>query len=280
MKISAAQVKELREKTGAGMMACKEALAETGGDLPAAEVILQKKGLDRADNRAERETLEGVIAVRVRAEDGFRGALLLQVFCETDFVARNEEFIAFAQDVLESVITSGFQLRPELYEEKRALLSAQMGENIRVGELGGVSCSEPVVVGTYLHSDRRIGAAVALGEKDAYYIKDDRVDEIKEIARDIAMHAVAMKPLYQVEKLITGAERAAQRDIFEAQVRESGKPEKLWDRIVEGKMGKWVAAQCLMTQPFVKDPSLTVGEYLKEKGVEFRGCSWRGLTAV
>nr|AQQ74518.1 hypothetical protein [uncultured bacterium] len=254
MDISAAQVKELRERTGSGLMECKRALVETGGDLDAAVDLMRKQGLVKADKKAGRTAAEGRVLMHV-ADDGRRGALL-EINCETDFVAKSDQFVAFAERVMQRIVESGVDDVEKLlglpYEgsttidHARRELVAKLGENIHVRRAARV---EAKVVAGYLHGTR-IGVLVALEGGDAA------------LARDIAMHVAATRPVAVSETDVPPEVVAKEREIFTAQAAESGKPADIVEKMVAGRIRKFLAEVTLLGQPFVKDPEITVGKLL------------------
>jgi elongation factor Ts len=256
VNITAETVKQLRERTGAGMMECKRALVETKGDLDAAAELMRRQGLAKADKKATRVAAEGVIVIE-RSADG-RTAAMAEVNCETDFVARGQDFRAFAQEVaarglatraasLEALLTAPLAGGETLDERRRALV-AKIGENISVRRFVVLSASGHL--GAYVHGTR-IGALVAVeGGDDA-------------LARDLAMHVAASSPRYvsaaDVPAEILGKERA----ILTEQAAAEGKPPEIVARMVEGRLRKALAEITLTGQPFVKDPDVNVEKLLK-----------------
>jgi elongation factor Ts len=264
MTITAATVKTLRERTGAGMMECKKALVETGGDLDAAAEIMRKAGLAKADKKAARIAAEGVI-VAVRGADA-RSAALVEVNCETDFVARQPEFQAFATAVataalgtsasdsaaIAALVLAGGQT----VEDTRRELIARIGENIAVRRIGRMGA--PTVVASYVHGIR-IGTLVGLQGGD------------ETLARDLAMHVAAANPQYVKPEDVPAGMLAKEREILAAQAAAEGKPAAIVDKMVEGRLRKYLAEICLVGQPFVKDPDTTVARLLDAAGARVTG---------
>ncbi|MFO0454289.1 MAG: translation elongation factor Ts, partial [Pseudomonadota bacterium] len=258
MNISADAVKQLRERTGAGMMECKKALVEANGDLEAAAEAMRKSGLAKADKKASRVAAEGTIVAELAA-DG-RSGVLVEVNCETDFVARQDDFQAFAKDVAKAALASGAtdvepllaQTGPDgvTFEERRRALIAKIGENIGVRRLARVTA--PDVLGSYLHGTR-IGALVALKGGDAA------------LAKDLAMHVAAINPAYLDANAVPQAELAKEREIqaAKAATEATGKPAEVVAKMVEGRIRKYLAEITLVGQPFVKDDTVTVEKLLK-----------------
>ncbi len=263
MTITAETVKTLRERTGAGMMECKKALIETGGDLDAAAEIMRKAGLAKADKKAGRVAAEGTIAA-VLAADG-RSAALVEVNCETDFVARQPEFQAFAADVARAVLASpalagvpgGLVLSGgATADDTRRQLVAKIGEKIDVRRAAVLGA--PGRIGAYVHGTR-IGTIVALKGGD------------EPLAKDVAMHVAASNPQYVSPADVPAEVVAKEREILAAQAAAEGKPAAIVDKMVEGRLRKYLAEICLTGQPFVKDPDTSVGQLLAGAKAEVTG---------
>src|SRR5687767_4895329 len=265
MAVTAEAVKILRERTGAGMMECKKALVEANGDLDAAAEAMRKSGLAKADKKAMRVAAEGVVVLE-RAADGKRAAIV-EVNCETDFVAREKDFQQFASAVAKVVLDRrpadvaalGALSIPgaQSIEETRRALIAKIGENIGVRRFTVVEA--PAVVGAYLHGTR-IGALVAMKSGD------------EAVAKDIAMHVAAINPAFVSSAEVPADEVARERTVFVEQAKNdpktSGKPQEIVAKIIEGKVRKWLGEITLLGQPFVKDDKQTVEQYLKNAGGE------------
>jgi elongation factor Ts len=259
MSVTAESVKLLRERTGAGMMECKRALVETGGNLDAAAELMRKQGLAKADKKATRIAAEGVIALAISA-DG-RSAAMVEVNCETDFVAREQDFRGFADEVAAVAIAPGAASLEALLaaklpsgltvEERRRELIAKIGENITVRRLTIVTA--PAQLGSYLHGTR-IGALVALDAGDAT------------LARDLAMHVAASNPQYLAAADVPADTVARERGILTEQAKgdpkNQGKPDNILAQIVEGKVRKALAEITLLGQPFVRDDKQSVEKLL------------------
>jgi elongation factor Ts len=264
MTISAETVKTLRERTGAGMMECKRALIETGGDLDAAAEIMRKAGLAKADKKAGRIAAEGTIAAAL-AGDG-RSASLVEVNCETDFVARQPEFQAFAADVARAALAASATSPGSIaalalaggatVEDTRRGLVAKIGEKIDVRRAGVLSA--PGRIGAYVHGTR-IGTLVGLKGGD------------EALARDLAMHVAAANPQYVQPSDVPADVVAKEREILSAQAAAEGKPAAIVEKMVEGRLRKYLAEICLTGQPFVKDPDTTVGQLLGKAKAEVTG---------
>jgi elongation factor Ts len=256
MAITAEEVRQLRERTGAGMMECKKALVETGGDLDAAAELMRKQGLAKADKKAARVAAEGVIAL-ARSTDGLT-AVMVEINCETDFVAREQDFRAFADAVaavalatrpasLEALLAARLP-GGETVDERRRTLVAKIGENIGVRRFALVSAASHL--GAYSHGTR-IGALVALeGGEPA-------------LAHDLAMHVAASSPKYLTPAEVPPEVVAKEREIETAKAQGEGKPPEIVAKMVEGRLRKSLAEIALTGQPFVKDPDQTVEKLLK-----------------
>lgn len=260
MAVSAALVKELRERTGLGMMECKKALEEAGGDIELAIDNLRKSGQAKAAKKAGRTAAEGVVLARVSA-DGKTG-ILLEVNSETDFVARDDNFRQFAEQVAEVVLNTRTTDMAALaglampsgasVEESRSALVQKIGENIQVRR---AVVLEGDVVGAYVHSGK-IGILTSL--------KGGSVD----LAKDVAMHVAASNPLVVNPSEVDAAVLDKEREIYTAQAAESGKPAEIVAKMVEGRISKFLKEVSLVDQPFVKDPDVTVGALVKKAGAQ------------
>ena len=262
MSISAAMVMQLRERTGAGMMECKKFLIATNGDMELAITEMRKSGQAKADKKADRVAAEGVVVI-VRSEDG-QSAVMLEINSETDFVARDESFTHFANSVAETALATGtvdvnalsttmVLGSHQTVEQARQELVAKIGENIKLRRIAYVSCEG--VIGSYLHGSR-IGVLVALK------------NGTESLAKDVAMHIAASRPLVVNREEVSADAIANEREIFTAQARESGKPQEIIDKMIEGRISKFVDEISLLGQPYVKDPNIKVGQLMKEKNAE------------
>ena len=262
MRIPAVMVKELRERTGAGMMDCKRALTEAEGDMEKAIGLMRLSGQAKADKKAGRVTAEGVVAIRT--DESGRRAAMVEVNCETDFVAKEAAFLGFVDAVCARVLAAepsdvddlaGMPLDDEegaSIEEERRGLVAKIGENISVRRFVVVD-SQGGRLGTYLHGTR-IGVVVDL----------EGADDV--VARDIAMHVAASRPVALGESDIPDDMLRREREILEAQVADSGKPPEIQAKMLAGRVEKFLKEVTLLGQPFVKDPDRSVSEHLRASG--------------
>jgi len=266
MAITAALVKELRERTGAGMMECKKALVESNGDIEAAIEEMRKSGQAKAAKKAGRIAAEGAVVVRI-GDDGKRG-VMVEVNCETDFVAKDTNFAAFADAVAERALASGVADLESLgalpardgedtsIAAAREALVTKIGENIQVRRI--VRFDD---VQGQLHSYRhgvRIGVIVELEGGD------------ETLGRDLAMHVAASNPMCVSADEVPAETMAKEREIFRVQALESGKPENIVDKIIEGRVRKYLEEVTLLGQAFVKDPDTTVAKLLDQAGAKVR----------
>ena len=264
MSISAKVVMELRKKTGAGMMDCKKALNETSGDMEAAITFLREKGISKAAKKADRIAAEGLIFVHV-SEDNKKGAIL-ELNSETDFVAKNEDFVNFGNDsvkfIIENKINSLETLKSstmggELYTDALTSLIATIGENLNVRRIQYIE-SEGFVT-SYTHMGGSIGVLVS---------SSSPLTEEKHVkARDISMHAAAMDPAYFDKIEVTQEILDKEKSIMKTQLIADGKPEAIIEKILIGKMNKFYEENCLLQQKFVKDDKLTIEQYAGDMNI-------------
>lgn len=256
-EVTASLVKELRERTGLGMMECKKALVEAEGDIEKAIEELRKSSGMKAAKKAGRTAADGVVVAKVAA-DGSHG-LLLEVNSETDFVARDSNFLEFVNKVLDKAFASkqsdvAALMEGELEAARQALVQ-KIGENISVRRARAVSAANGVV-GYYVHSTGKIGVLVALKGGDA------------DLAKDIAMHIAAVNPQVVRQEDMSADVIAKEKEIYTAQAAESGKPADIIEKMVLGRVKKFLAENALLDQPFVKDPETTVGTLAKKAGAD------------
>ena len=258
MTISASLVKELRERTGAGMMECKKALTETNGDIEAAIELMRKSGQAKAAKKSGRTAADGVIVIKA-SHDGHR-AVMVEVNCETDFVAKDASFAAFADAVAEIVLNSDIEavedlaraaLRPgeaTTVEEARQALVAKVGENMSIRRFVRMATTNGRIA-TYRHGVR-IGVLV------------DLEGGSEELGKDLAMHIAASSPLCVDSSGVPADIIAKEREIYAAQAAESGKPANIVEKMVDGRIRKFLEEVTLLGQPFVKDPETTVAKLI------------------
>jgi elongation factor Ts len=253
--ITATLVKELRDRTGLGMMECKKALVESDGDIEQAIEEMRKNSGMKAAKKAGRTAADGVIASRI-AEDGKSG-ILVEVNSETDFAARDSGFLAFVEQVIDKASASNETdvavLMEGDLEKAREALVQKIGENISVRRI--VVLSE-AVVGQYVHGNNRIGVLVALNGGDA------------ELAKDIAMHIAAVNPQFVKQSEVPEELIEKEKEIFTAQAEQSGKPAEIIEKMIGGRISKYLAEISLLDQPFVKNPEVKVGDLAKKAGAE------------
>jgi elongation factor Ts len=265
MTITAQAVKELRDQTGAGMMDCKKALTETGGDLQEAIKFLRTKGLAAASKKAHRTASDGAVVV---AGDG-NAMVVLEINCETDFVARNPEFVSFAEALAEQALSSSaadvdalktqaFSGDPEhTVAEAVSQKVATIGENVVLNRLTRIEAAEGNSLNSYIHGGGKIGVVVeGSGGVSA------------EALHDVALHVAASEPRYTNRDEVTDDLLATEREIALKQAMEAGKPEEIAKKIVEGKMEKFFIQEVLLEQPFAKETDKSVKEYLVESAGE------------
>lgn len=253
-EITAALVKELRERTGAGMMECKKALVEANGDIELAIDNMRKSGQAKAAKKAGRVAAEGVILARIGTGFG----VLVEMNCETDFVAKDASFLELGNEVVDYALANKgitIEALQAHFEEKRAALVAKIGENMNIRR---VSFLEGEVLGSYLHG-AKIGVLVA------------GVNANEELLKKVAMHVAASRPEFVKPEDVSAEVVAKEREIQIAIAMESGKPQAIAEKMVEGRMAKFTGEVSLTGQPFVMDPSKSVGEFLKEQGADVTG---------
>ena len=258
--ISASMVKELRERTGLGMMECKKALQEAGGDMDKAIDDLRKASGLKAAKKSTRVAAEGIVLTKI-AEDGNYG-VVVEVNSETDFVAKDENFQDFSREVLNQAFANResevAQLLEDGLESQRQALVQKIGENITVRRVARLAFDDANkgIVDSYVHSNNRIAVLISLQGGD------------ESLARDIAMHIAALNPMVARAEDVPEDVLAKESEIYTAQARESGKPEEIIAKMIEGRLRKFVAEVSLLEQPFVKDPDSKVGDLLKEAGAD------------
>ncbi len=264
MSIKAADVKKLRDKTGAGMLDCKNALTKADGDFEKAEKILKELGLAAAEKRSGRATNQGRVFTKI---DKSR-AVILEIGCETDFVARNKDFIALGEDIATTVLEKGLtEITKELEEKVTATIST-IKENMTLKRLKVMEIGENNLVVDYIHGEGSIGILVKLEADNPEILKDDKV---KSFAFDCALHIAAFNPKYLSRDNVPEDYIKEQEEIFMAQAKNLGRPEKVLEGIVKGKLNKHFSEICLLDQPFVKDDKQSVSKVMASVAKEAGG---------
>ncbi|SIT65882.1 translation elongation factor Ts (EF-Ts) [Ectothiorhodosinus mongolicus] len=263
MQISASMVKELRERTGAGMMECKKALSEAGGDMEAAVEAMRKSGAAKAVKKAGRVAAEGQIVVKLSADA--KQGVILEVNCETDFVAKDENFQQFAQAITADALTHqpadvealmALSSASGSWEEQRATLIAKIGENVQVRRFESMSAGAGHLA-AYLHGGR-IGVLIEVEGGD------------ESLAKDLAMHIAASRPVCVNADDVPQELLEQEKAIFRAQAEESGKPAEIVEKMVTGRISKYLAEVTLLGQAFVKNPDQSVADLLKSSGASVK----------
>ena len=264
MTIKAAQVKELREATGMGLMECKKALVENNGDLDKSIRWLRERGLSRAAKKTSRVAAEGIVEIAIA--DDKKTAVILEINCETDFVAKNNDFISFAKEMASLALTSGAKDIEALGLEKISGQSvndvivekvAKIGEKISLRRMTRLQVSEGLVA-SYSHMGGRIGTLVAV--QGAVSPKNEQ------LGLDIAMHVAAVAPKYLRSEDVDAKELEQEQEIARKKLLEQGKPEAMIDKILMGQMKKFYSEICLLDQPYVREPKLRVQQLIKQTG--------------
>ena len=260
MAITAADVKALREKTGAGMMECKKALTECNGNIAEAEKSLKEKGLAAMAKRSERATSEGRLFIR---QDGNKIAVI-ELTCETDFVAKNADFIAVGEKMLDVTLAKGYTKVEAEHEEILEPLKVSIRENMKIAKVEVFEVPATASAAYYVHSDFKTGAVVIVDGSTA--------DAVKTFAKDCCLHIAAFTPSYTSKKDVPQSYIDEQKEIFKAQMDQdekmAGKPENVKEGILQGKINKHLAEICFEDQMFVKDDKKTVTAKLAETGKE------------
>ena len=254
MTIKAQDVKELREKTGLGMMECKKALEEANGNLEEAIKNLRKSSALKAEKKASRTAVEGVITSKISDKE----ITFVEVNCETDFVAKDENFINFCEETLKVAVeaSSGENLLDEVsesMEKQRMSLVQKIGENIIIRKVKKITGE---VLESYIHSNKKIAAGVSLDQGSP------------EIAKEVAMHIAASNPIVLSPEDLDESYINSEREIFRSQVEKEDKPEEIKEKMIQGKLNKQLADVSLLKQPFVKDPSKSVEAFLSESNTK------------
>ena len=270
--ITAALVKELRDKTNAGMMECKNALKETGGDVDAAIKFLRERGAIKAAKKADREAKEGVVTAQIDVEA--RSGVLVEVNCETDFVAKNDNFKAFVSELTDSVASAGandidsanaIQKSEGTLDDFVKAKVIELGENLQFRRMTRYEVEGSGVVASYIHLGGKVGVLVEVN-----CAKDETAasDAFRELVKDLTLHIAAASPAGIGRDEISDDLVEAEKDLFRKQMEDSGKPPEILDKIIEGKLGKFYSTICLLEQGFIKDPDNTISDLLASKGKE------------
>jgi elongation factor Ts len=263
MDIKASDVKALREKTGAGMMECKNALVECGGDFAKAEKLLKEKGLAAVEKRADRATNEGKIFVKVLSGNAY----LVEIACETDFVARNDDFIKLGDQLIERAAAKGYTEANDELAGMVTDLATKIRENMGLKRVKVVPASDNESLTSYIHGDGKIGVVVKIRADKKEALADAGV---KAFAFDIALHIAAFNPLALDRSKVDAAHIAEQEEIFRKQLqgdeKMQGKPAAVVENILKGKVNKYLSDICLLDQGFVKDEKQTVSKVLADIG--------------
>ena len=261
MEIKASQVKELRDMTGVAMMDCKKALVECAGDIEKALDLLRSNSALKAEKKSSRVAADGILVAAIN--DDY--ATILEINSETDFAAKDANFLAFADKVKTYItnnqVTDVDALSSTEIEEDRKSLVQTIGENIQLRRLITVSLENHSNLGLYIHSDSKLGALVVLDGGNS------------EMAKDIAMHVAAFNPICLSKEDIDSEVLNREKAIYENQAQESGKPQEIMDKMVEGKLNRFLSEVSLLSQGFVKDADITVNEYISSEGASITSFS-------
>ncbi len=265
MAITAGQVKELREKTGVGMMECKKALEESAGDMEKAIVWLRERGMSRAAKKADRIAAEGTVFVQISPDKST--GVVIEVNCETDFAGKNADFVKFVEEAATLALSENLPSVEAMLETKMSngetvantltALIAKIGENLKLRRVSVISAKNGVV-GGYIHMGGKIGTLVALdGAKGA---------AVEDLAKDLAMHVAAASPRYLESSEVDTTELDQERAIARKKLEEEGKPAEMIEKILVGQMQKFFKEVCLLEQQYVKDPNTNITKLLKASG--------------
>jgi len=270
--ITAALVNDLRKKTNAGMMDCKRALEETQGDLDAAVTLLREKGIAKAGSKADRAANEGVITARI--SDNAKSGILLEVNGETDFVSKNDNFQGFVASLADSLIASQpadhaaatqAQFNGLTVEDAVKAKVAEVGENLQFRKYVRFEAQGEGVVASYIHMGGKVGVLIEVGANNA---ETASTATFRELVKDLTLHIAAAAPRGLSREDIPADVVEAEKNIFRAQLADSGKPANILENIINGKIGKFFSENCFLEQGFVKDPDTTVIKLLEAKGKE------------
>jgi elongation factor Ts len=270
--ITASLVKELRERTGVAMMECKNALKETEGDIDAAIKVLRERSGAKAEKKASRDANEGIIAAKL--DESGKSGILVEVNCETDFVAKNENFQAFVGEIADTLLASdASDLASALalpkgdgtldnFVKGKVL---EMGENLKVSRFERLTLAGEGAVASYIHLGGKVGVLVEVGAEKAETASSDT---FKDVVKDLTLHIAATSPAGLKREDIPAELVESEKEIFRKQMEAQNKPADILERIIEGKLGKFYSERCLLEQGFVKDPDTTIKALLEAKGKE------------
>ena len=269
-EISASLVKELRDKTNAGMMECKNALKETEGDVDAAIKFLRERGAIKAAKKADREAKEGIVSANIDAEA--RSGVLVEVNCETDFVAKNDNFKAFVSELTDAVAgsdASDVESANSISKDEGSLDDfvkakvIELGENLQFRRMVRYDVEGSGVVASYIHLGGKVGVLL---EVNCGKTESASNDSFRELVKDLTLHIAASSPAGIGRDEISSDLVEAEKDLFRKQMEDSGKPPEIMEKIIEGKLGKFYSTVCLLEQGFIKDPDQTISDLLAVKG--------------
>ncbi len=270
--ITASLVKELRDKTNAGMMDCKRVLQETDGDLDAAVKLLRERGIAKAAKKADREANEGIITARV--SDDQKSGILVEVNCETDFVSKNENFQNFVNSLADTLAAAGpadhaaalaVQVDGSSVEDAVKAKVAEVGENLQLRKYVRYEAAGNGVVASYIHLGGKVGVLIEVG---ATKPETAQAESFRELVRDLTLHIAAAAPKGLSREDIPADLVESEKDIFRAQLADSGKPANIIEKIIEGKIAKFYAENCFLEQGFVREPDTKISDLLAAKGKE------------
>ena len=269
-EISASLVKELRDKTNAGMMECKNALKETEGDVDAAIKFLRERGAIKAAKKADREANEGIVSANIDAES--RSGVLVEVNCETDFVAKNDNFKTFVSELTDAVAgsdASDVESANSISKDEGSLDDfvkakvIELGENLQFRRMVRYDVEGSGVVASYIHLGGKVGVLLEVNCGKAESASND---SFRELVKDLTLHIAASSPAGIGRDEISSDLVEAEKDLFRKQMEDSDKPPEIMEKIIEGKLGKFYSTVCLLEQGFIKDPDQTISDLLAAKG--------------
>lgn len=269
-EISASLVKELRDKTNAGMMECKNALKETEGDVDAAIKFLRERGAIKAAKKADREAKEGIVSANIDAES--RSGVLVEVNCETDFVAKNDNFKTFVSELTDAVAgsdVSDVESANSISKDEGSLDDfvkakvIELGENLQFRRMVRYDVEGSGVVASYIHLGGKVGVLLEVNCGKAESASND---SFRELVKDLTLHIAASSPAGIGRDEISSDLVEAEKDLFRKQMEDSDKPPEIMEKIIEGKLGKFYSTVCLLEQGFIKDPDQTISDLLAAKG--------------